>query len=146
MYKNILLPVDLSEESSWDTALPTAIEHCRVFDSSSLHLLTVVPNLMAGATAYLPEDAGQKLLEGAATALDAFVKENVPDTIDAHRVVGQGPVYHVILEVAEKVSADLIVMAAHRPALRDYLLGPNAARVVRHASCSVLVLREPAGS
>jgi nucleotide-binding universal stress UspA family protein len=35
----------------------------------------------------------------------------------------------------------MIVMASHRPELKDYLLGPNAARVVRHAECSVLVVR-----
>ena len=47
----------------------------------------------------------------------------------------------VILATAKKVRADLIVMAAHRPEFRDYLLGPNAYRVVRHAECSVLVVR-----
>ena len=141
MYRNILLPIDLDEESSWRKALPMAIEYCRVF-GPSLHVLTVVPSLAMGATAYLPEDAGRKLMEGASTALTAFVEENVPDTIGAHQVVGQGSVYHVILEVAEKIGADLIIMAAHRPALSDYLLGPNAARVVRHANCSVLVVRK----
>jgi nucleotide-binding universal stress UspA family protein len=38
------------------------------------------------------------------------------------------------------LNATLIVMGAHRPAFQDYLIGPNAARVVRHAKCSVLVL------
>ena len=33
-------------------------------------------------------------------------------------------------------------MASHRPELRDYLIGPNAARVMRHADASVLVVRE----
>ena len=37
--------------------------------------------------------------------------------------------------------ATLIVIGAHRPDLKDYLLGPHAARVVRHAECSVLVVR-----
>jgi universal stress protein F len=32
-------------------------------------------------------------------------------------------------------------MASHRPEMRDYLIGPNAAHVAQHASCSVLVLR-----
>jgi nucleotide-binding universal stress UspA family protein len=36
----------------------------------------------------------------------------------------------------------VIVLASHRPELKDYLLGPNAARVVRHAKCSVLVVRD----
>jgi nucleotide-binding universal stress UspA family protein len=35
----------------------------------------------------------------------------------------------------------MIVMASHRPEMSDYLLGANAARVVRHAKISVLVVR-----
>jgi nucleotide-binding universal stress UspA family protein len=36
----------------------------------------------------------------------------------------------------------LIIIGSHSPSMQDYLLGPNAARVVRHANCSVLVIRE----
>ena len=36
----------------------------------------------------------------------------------------------------------MIVMASHDPVLSDYLLGSVAARVVRHAHCSVLVARK----
>jgi nucleotide-binding universal stress UspA family protein len=43
--------------------------------------------------------------------------------------------------MAEKISADLIIMPAHRLKLQDYLLGTNTAKVVRHAQCSVLVVR-----
>ncbi len=66
----------------------------------------------------------------------------MPDDVSVQHIVGEGTVYEVILDMAEKVEADLIVMASHRPELQDYLLGPNAARVVRHAKCSVLVVRE----
>ena len=51
-------------------------------------------------------------------------------------------IYAEILRVAEEAEADLIVVGSHRPAMKDYLLGTNAARVVRHARCSVLVARE----
>ncbi len=34
-----------------------------------------------------------------------------------------------------------IVMASHRPGLQDYLLGSTAARVLRHANCSVYIVR-----
>ena len=47
-----------------------------------------------------------------------------------------------ILEAAEEAEADLIVVGSHRPAMKDYLLGTNASRVMRHARCSVLVARE----
>ena len=51
-------------------------------------------------------------------------------------------IYAEILAVAEEAEADLIVVGSHRPAMKDYLLGTNAARIVRHARCSVLVARE----
>ena len=51
-------------------------------------------------------------------------------------------IYGEILGAAEEAEADLVVVGSHRPAKKDYLLGPNAARVVRHARCSVLVARD----
>ncbi|MBT8411941.1 MAG: universal stress protein, partial [Octadecabacter sp.] len=38
-------------------------------------------------------------------------------------------------------SIDCIIMASHQPGLEDYFLGSTAARVVRHAKCSVHVIR-----
>ena len=55
--------------------------------------------------------------------------------LDYIRVVDQG---HV---AAEDDKVDLIIIASHKPGLQDYFLGSTAARVVRHASCSVLVVR-----
>ena len=40
-----------------------------------------------------------------------------------------------------ETDTDCVVIASHRPGLQDYLLGSTAARVVRHAACSVHVLR-----
>ncbi len=74
--------------------------------------------------------------------LHAFAKEHIPDDVRVQHVVGEGTVYEVILKIAGDINADLIVMGSHRPELKDYLLGPNAARVVRHANCSVMVVRD----
>ena len=46
-----------------------------------------------------------------------------------------------ILNLAKNTCASLIVVGAHKADLSDYLLGPNAARVVRHAKSSVYVVR-----
>lgn len=46
------------------------------------------------------------------------------------------------MAAADKLGCDLIVLSSHRPEMRDYLIGPNAARVVRHAKQSVLVVRD----
>jgi len=53
-----------------------------------------------------------------------------------------GTVYEQVLAVAEELDADQIVIRAHRPAVSDILLGPNTARIVRHAHCSVNVIRD----
>jgi nucleotide-binding universal stress UspA family protein len=57
-------------------------------------------------------------------------------------VVSTGTVYEEVLRVARTDGATLIVIGSHRPVLQDYLLGPNASRVVRHSDCSVFVVRD----
>jgi nucleotide-binding universal stress UspA family protein len=53
-----------------------------------------------------------------------------------------GGIYHELLQEAKGWNADLIVVGSHRPVMSDYLLGSNAKTIVRHAQCSVLVVRE----
>lgn len=73
--------------------------------------------------------------------LKEFVKTHIPEDIKTQRIVGEGTVYEVILNMAAKINADMIVVSSGRDDLKDFLLGPNAARVVRHANCSVTVVR-----
>ena len=46
-----------------------------------------------------------------------------------------------ILQLADDIDADVIILASHRPSMSTYLPGSNAAAVIRHAKCSVLVVR-----
>ena len=141
MYKDILVPVDLNQASSWEKALPTAVELCKSF-GATLHVLNVVPDFgMTTVAAHFPEDFQEKSVEAARAALHEFVRQHVPDGVKVQHIVGYGTVYDEILRVAREIKTDLILMASHRPELRDYLLGPNAARVVRHSEVSVLVVR-----
>lgn len=141
MYKNILLPIDLNDESSWAKALPTAVAHCRS-SGAALHLMTVVPDFgMAIVGSFFPKGYEKKAIEEVTKQLHAFKEKHVPDTLKVQHIVGHGTVYEEILRVAKTTNADLIVMGSHRPELKDYLLGPNAARVVRHSATSVLVVR-----
>ena len=141
MYKDILLPVDLNEASSWNKALPTALEYCRAF-GSTLHLMSVVPDFgLAQVSQYFPEGTEDKLLEERAAQLRDFIAANVPEEIPVQDIVAHGSIPKEIIATAENIDADLILMASHRPELKDYLLGPNSAYVVRHTGRSVLVVR-----
>ena len=118
-----------------------AIEYCHAF-KSTLHVLSVVPDYgMSLVGQFFPRTHEKRVLKAATDRLHLFVKENIPPTVRVRHIIAQGTVYEVILSIAKEIQSDLIIMTAHRPELRDYLLGPNASRVVRHADQSVLVVR-----
>ena len=141
MYTDILLPVDLGNESSWAKALPAAIEYCESF-GSNLHVMTVMPDFRSPMVAqFFPDDHEGKLMDNAKDVLHKFVADRVPEEIKVQHIVADGTIYKAIIETADDIGADLIIMGSHRPELQDYLLGPNAARVVRHSQKSVLLVR-----
>ena len=139
MYRRILVPVDIDEPSSWAKSLPTAVALAERFEAS-LALVTVVPNQTLVLQAEWSPIAYREMLEVASARL-ASLAGSVAGVEIAHHVE-TGSIYGGILAAAERIAADLIVLASHRPAMKDYLIGANAARVVRHARCSVFVVRD----
>lgn len=141
MYKNILLAVDLNDETSWKRALPEAVELTRASDCK-LNVMTVIPDFgMSIVGQFFPKNYEKDVSKKVMAALHEFVKVNIPDDIKVRHAVGEGNVYEAILNMAKEASCDLIVVSSGRDDLKDFLLGPNAARIVRHANCSVLVVR-----
>ena len=141
MYKDILLPVDLDDEASWKAALARAVEIAQGF-GARLHLMTVVPDFGMNLVAqYFPPDYEQKVLEETRRRLHDFTRDHIPGGLQVQHIVAEGRIYDQIIRTAKEIDADLIVMASHRPELGDYLIGPNASRVARHADRSVLVVR-----
>ena len=141
MYKSILLPVDLNSVETQHKAVQTAVELGRTF-GAGLHVMTVVPDFgMSIVGTFFPEGYEKEALERATENLHDFVKQNLPGDLPAQHIVGQGSVHREVLRIAREIGADLIVMASNQPELQDYLLGPTAAHVVRHTSCSVMIVR-----
>lgn len=141
MFKNILVPIDITHTQSIEHAINAGT---KLSDTSGakMTLMTVIadaPNLVA---AQLPPNYAEEAASAAAEQLKAIAGSAGLDEGSVDIVVKDGSAYHEILEQAQAMSADLIVVASHRPELSDYLLGTVAARVVRHANCSVLVLRK----
>ncbi|MDB2414298.1 universal stress protein [Rickettsiales bacterium] len=141
MYKDILFPVDITENGSWKESLPVALEYIEAF-GAKLHVMTVISDgSMSLVQQYLPRGSVETMVEQTSKGLHEFVKKHVPSSVQVQHIVAKGSVYECIIKTANKVDADLIIMSAHRPELKDYLLGPNAAKVVRHSNRSVLVVR-----
>ncbi len=138
-FEKILVPIDLGHESSWKEALPVAIDQAQ-HTGGELHIVTVVPE-EPPQLAWLPDDYSAKMIAYAETKLGELVKAQVPEGMKVTHHVRQGSIYSEVVNLARDIEIDLIVMASHRPELKDFLLGPNAAKVVRHAMCPVLVVR-----
>ncbi len=142
MYKKIFVPIDLTQESSWQQALPVAVKMARE-SNAELAVFTVVPDLLMTLVGpFLPEDYQVNMVKETEQNLKELLAQEVPKDVTALPYVRHGKrVYRQILTAADELGADLIVLASHRPENKDYLLGPNAAQVVRHAHQSVFVIR-----
>ncbi|MEO4041936.1 universal stress protein [Hoeflea sp. CAU 1731] len=140
MFRNILAAVDLGDQETSTKVITGAME---VFTKGdTLHVITVVPDYgLSIVGTFFPKGHESQLIEHAQTELHAFTAKTVPEGTPLQHVIAHGSIYEEIIRAANNLKVDLIVMGSHRPALQDYLLGPNAARVMRHADQSVLVVR-----
>ena len=135
MYKSILVPIAL--DHAHDSQASLDIAKRLLAKGGDVTILTVVEQIPSYVSQYLPDGQMQKNLTDAAAKLKD-VALSVPgaktNAISGHAGTS-------ITEYAAEKGNDLIIIASHRPGLQDYFLGSTAARVVRHAPCSVHVLR-----
>ena len=136
MYKNILVPIDTGHVVEGKSIIDLAVQHAA--DDAKITLLNVVEDIPNWAAVNLPADLIDKSIESVQSELKAIATAS---GIKMDVEVRTGHSYNTILDVAEEKKADLIIVASHRPGLQDYFLGSTAAKVVRHANCSVLVVR-----
>lgn len=142
MYKTILVAVDLDCPADLNNTLMRAIELAEAFPTTALKVMTVIPTLgMSWVGEFFPAGFEKKAAAQRLEQLKSAVDERLPSGMLVQHIVSEGNVYESVLSIAEREQADLIMLGAHRPELADFLLGPNAARVVRHAKVSVLVVR-----
>jgi nucleotide-binding universal stress UspA family protein len=142
MYKHILVAIDMNDEGGWRRPLLAGVEHARKF-GAELTVLTVLREVEAMVRAQVAPLGYELFVADLENKLAACVREVNAHDLHPKLVVRHGAsIYNEILVLAKEAGTDLIVVGSHRPAMKDYLLGTNAGRVVRHASCSVLVARE----
>ena len=141
MFNKILVPIDLSQSDAGGATLAAAADRVRQGDAK-LVLLTVIADVPNMVAVQLPADFSDTATQQAKAQVAELARAHgLAD--DAYEVVVRhGTPYHEILSVAKESGADLIAISSHKPDVSDYLLGSVAAKVVRHAHCSVLVVRQ----
>jgi len=136
MYKHIVVAVDLSHGDAGKALMTKAAD---LLDAGGVvRLLNVLEDVPSYVAAELPRDLNDRRQAEAKVELGLLV-EGKEVTIETE--IRTGSPANQILQSAEESGADLIMIASHRPGLSDYFIGSTAARVVRHAQCSVLISR-----
>ncbi|MEZ5740086.1 MAG: universal stress protein [Burkholderiaceae bacterium] len=138
MFKHVIVPVDLGHPEPAHRAI--AIAKKILEPGGTLTLLHVIAQMPTYVAAELHSDLYENAAESAKRALQELVERDQLSPSTEIRVV-RGSVYRKILEDVTAPDTQAIVMAAHNPRFTDYLIGSTAAQVVKHAQCSVFVVR-----
>ena len=141
--RRILVPLDFSGKSrqALEFAVPLAQRY-----GAKIFLIHVVEPVYSFAP--YPGQTGlaavnpQPVTEASRERLSSLAKQLVPREVLGKPLVRTGRAYHEIVEAADAMAADLIVIATHgHTGLKHVLLGSTAEHVVRHARCPVLTVR-----
>ena len=99
-------------------------------------------DLPPDAYAMSPSEVKRTLEHRAQTALENLANGLPSSIVGSLRVIVGAP-WQAIDRVAKEEDVDLIVIGSHGYDALDRILGTTAAKVVNHAPCSVLVVRQP---
>ena len=143
--KKICWPTDFSECSK--EALLLASEIASHF-SAELYVIHVVPKpddftVPLHPTKYVISGSMEKMKEQSEKAIKDLLAEKVQGGMPLHTIVKVGNAAHEILHfLEERGDIDLLVISTHgRTGLRRFALGSVTEKIIRHASCPVLVVK-----
>ena len=134
----ILLATDGSEQS--DKAMAEALGLAKTC-GTSLQAVTVIE--MNSEYSALAPKAVEKAEEDAKQILAATKSRAAEEGIECELVALHGEhVAEVLVDQAEKIGADMIVMGRHgrRKGLKKLLMGSTVSALISHAPCKVLVV------
>ena len=140
MFNKIVVPVDPGELEFAKKAVEAAAG--LVNPGGEIRLVSVMVPMGGYVSEFLPADFETNLERETEERMKEIVGAVKHDGVTTSTSLRMGSVYHEVLDEAKEMAADLIVIFSHHPAMSTYLIGSNATKIVRHAQCSVMVLRD----
>ena len=146
----ILVPTDFSDFS--DLALGRAVDLSNTCGAigAKIYLTYVWPEApdVFKLSKYIVE--GQKKIQTEMEKqCEKYFSEQIAKFPDAEKVeietkVFQGSPYKEILDFQKKIKADLIVIGTHGDTpFEGFFFGSTSSKIIRHATCSVMIVRKP---
>jgi nucleotide-binding universal stress UspA family protein len=140
--REILVPIDFSDCSI--KALQYAVAFAREF-GASLTLLYVVDIhfISSELTSIDLERLAEEMRWSGDRQLAHLIKQQIGAAVPADTLLLIGKTTREIVQAAKTRAVDLIIMGTHgREGAQRAIIGSTAEKVVRHAPCPVLVVRE----
>ena len=143
-YRQILLPIDFTVHCDRTAAQAAWLVQQT---GGTLHLAHVVEDPFDPV--YKPEEVERWVVvehseQRARELLDAAARKCLPADAPREVHVLAGDPSEKLVELADSIAADLIVMSTHgTSSISHLLLGDIAEKVARHARCPVLLVRVP---
>ena len=140
MFKKILVPIDVEYPKTSKAVYDNAADIARL-SSADILLVSVMPGFgMPIVASYVTDEMKKEAKKEFANALKEFTDKNCGENVSSKVLVGKH--YEVILEMADKWGADLIVVYHnHRRTINEAFSQNCAQKIVKKANCSVLRLR-----
>ncbi|WP_299979635.1 universal stress protein [Desulfobacula sp.] len=140
MFKKILVPIDVDYPKTSKAVYDNAADIARL-SGADIHLVSVMPGFgMPIVASFVTDEMKNEAKKEFAKALKEFMDKNCGDNVTAKVLVGKH--HEVILEMADKWGADLIVVYHnHRRKVNEAFSQTCAQKIVKNANCSVLRLR-----
>ncbi|WP_051335421.1 universal stress protein [Methylocapsa acidiphila] len=140
MFRKILVPIDAAEPTLAELGVFLAAQLTALSDGA-VRMIHVFPEIPYSFQEFLPPHVGPEREKAVVSLFEDLAKKaNIPEGRFTH-ILRTGAAYDEVLTEAEEWGADLIIIGSHNPSMSTYLLGSNAQKIVRHANCSVLVVR-----
>ena len=141
----ILVPVDFSEQSL--KALQYAVCFAEQFGAEITlqHVVqpVVYPSELGYALDEIPLLSEQALVKSAGQRIAKLAMDAIKPPLKCQTLVSIGNPFHEITSAAQERNVDLIIIATHGyTGIKHVLMGSTAEKVVRHAPCPVLTVRE----
>lgn len=142
--REVLVPIDFSVESA--RALEYGVALSRQFKSHLILMFVVdLPFTTGDLGTDIPRLENQ-IREKSEQELVRIAREVARKGCSVETIVSSGRPFREIIDVANRRKVDLIIVATHGESkVRHVVLGSNAERVARFASCPVLIVREADG-
>ena len=140
MFKKILVPIDVEYPGISKAVYDNAADIAKLSGAQIL-LVSVMPGFtMPIVASFVTEEIKKEARKEFEKALKDFTDKNCDENVMAKVLVGKH--YEVILKMADKWGADLIVVYHnHRRTVNEAFSQSCAHKIVKNAKCSVLRLR-----